>query len=253
MTGIRIGCSGWSYKHWEQPFYRGAPPSAWLRRYAEAFDTVELNASFYRLPTRRAAERWASATPPGFVFAVKASRYLTHVRRLREVGEGARLLLDRVAPLVEAGKLGPILWQLPESFTRDEALLDRALADLPAGRHAVEFRHASWFCGDVMSVLRAHGAALVIGDHPSRPFQSLERTADFVYVRFHFGRQEPDGRYGRAELDRWADRVAGWARDATVYAYFNNDWNASAPANARTLLGMVGQRRPLARTVTERG
>jgi uncharacterized protein YecE (DUF72 family) len=232
---IRIGCSGWAYAHWREPVYEGAPASSWLARYAELFDTVEINATFYRLPTTRAAAGWAERTPERFVFAVKVSRYLTHVRRLEGVEDGMRRLGERIAPIAERGKLGPLLWQLPETFHRDDARLAGALAALPDGRHAFEFRHPSWFVPDVARLLRRHGVALVVGDHPSRAFQSAERTADFSYVRFHHGHRGRGGNYSDAELREWAGRIAAWARAGDVFAYFNNDWNAYAPRNAARL------------------
>jgi uncharacterized protein YecE (DUF72 family) len=242
MGMIRVGCSGWSYPHWRQPFYGGAPASAWLARYAQVFDTVEVNATFYRLPRRSAVEHWVAQTPPGFRFAVKASRYLTHVRRLRDIGPGARLLLTRLAPLAESGRLGPLLWQLPETLVRDVSLLEDALAVLPPGLHAFEFRHPSWFCDEILDELRRHGAALVIADHPERGFQTREITSDIVYVRLHYGREGGDGCYATTELVTWAERIVHWAERAAAYVYFNNDWNAFAPANALALRGLAGAR-----------
>jgi uncharacterized protein YecE (DUF72 family) len=239
VSEIRIGCSGWNYAHWRAIFYpNGLPAARWLEHYAETFDTVELNASFYRLPTRKAAEGWARRTPPGFLFAVKASRYLTHVKRLRTVREGVQLLYDRIEPLVEAEKLGPILWQLPESFHRDDERLAEALQALPAGRHCFEFRHESWFVPEVEKLLRAHDAALVVGDHPKRRFQTLARTTDWMFVRFHQGRGR-DGNYTRSQLEEWAKRVRRWAQDGDVYAYFNDDWNGHALEEARRLRELV--------------
>ena len=240
MSETRIGCSGWNYAHWREVFYpKGLPESRWLAHYAESFDTVELNASFYRLPTRKAAASWAQNTPDGFVFTVKASRYLTHVKRLREVGKGVALLYERIEPLVEAGKLGPILWQLPETFHRDDERLASALEELPSGRHCFEFRHATWFVPEVEELLRAHRVALVVGDHPKRPFQTLTRTADWMFVRFHVGRGR-DGNYTPAQLREWADRVREWREDGDVYLYFNDDWKGFAVKEARRLQELVG-------------
>lgn len=235
MSDVRIGCSGWNYPHWREVFY---PPrlseSRWLEHYASVFDTVELNASFYRLPTRNSAERWAAATPERFCFAVKASRYLTHVKRMREVAKGFALLRERIEPLVDAGKLGPILWQLPESFHRDDERLAGALAALPEGRHAFEFRHASWFVPEALELLREHGAALVIGDHPERPFQLHELTTDWTFVRFHVGRGK-GGNYTPAQLEEWAARIRAWRREADAYVYFNDDWHGHAVREAERL------------------
>jgi uncharacterized protein YecE (DUF72 family) len=230
-----IGCSGWNYAHWRERFYpRGLPTSRWLEHYAGTFDTVEVNATFYRLPTRKATERWAEETPPEFTFTIKASRYLTHVKRLRDVAQGWARLVERIEPLVEAEKLGPVLWQLPERFHRDDDRLSRALASLPTWRHAFEFRHPSWFVPDVAEILRAHDAALVIGDHVRRPFQTHERTASWMFVRFHHG-PGPQGSYRKAELRAWAERVRGWLEEGDVYAYFNDDWNGYAVREAAQL------------------
>jgi uncharacterized protein YecE (DUF72 family) len=225
---LRIGCSGWNYAHWREVFYpRGLATSHWLEHYAATFDTVEVNATFYRLPTKTAAETWARATPDGFVFSIKASRYLTHVKRLREVAAGWRRFSERIEPLAEAGKLGPILWQLPENFHRDDERLAEALDALPRTTHCFEFRHESWFAPAVEEILRSHRAALVIGDDPKRPFQTLELTAPWTYVRFHRGRGK-DGNYTPAQLREWAGRVHGWRRNADVYVYFNDDWSGHA-------------------------
>jgi uncharacterized protein YecE (DUF72 family) len=203
------------------------------------FDTVEVNSTFYRLPTRAATERWAAATPASFLFAVKASRYLTHVKRLRELPAGIALLFERIEPLIESGKLGPILWQLPESFHRNDERLGAALQELPPGRHCFEFRHSSWFVPEVYELLRTNGVALVVGDTPKRPFQTLERTAGWMFVRFHVGRGR-QGNYTPAQLREWAAQVGEWARDGDVYAYFNDDWGGFAVREARRLQELVG-------------
>jgi uncharacterized protein YecE (DUF72 family) len=244
---IRLGCSGWSYDHWREPVYHGAPARTWLRRYAERFDTVEINSTFYRLPRRSAVAGWADQTPDGFCFAVKVSRYLTHIRRLTETGRGFELLLDRIQPLVDSGKLGPLLWQLPGTFARDDERLAGALAELPAGfRHCIEFRHPSWFVPAVMDMLREHDIALVVGDHPERPFQTTERTAGWSFVRFHYGHRGRRGNYSDRELETWARRIRAWARDGDVYAYFNNDWEAFAVRNAEHLARRLAGRQAAA-------
>jgi uncharacterized protein YecE (DUF72 family) len=245
---IRLGCSGWSYDHWREPVYGGAPPRTWLAQYAERFDTVEINSTFYRLPRRSAVAAWADATPDGFCFAVKVSRYTTHIRRLRDAGAGLERLLERIGPLVDAGKLGPLLWQLPPTFARDDHRLAAALAELPGDlRHAFEFRHPSWFAPAVLDILRGHDAALVVGDHPERPFQTVARAGRWSYVRFHHGRRGRRGNYSRRELEAWARRMRTWSRAGDVYAYFNNDWEAFAVKNAeqleRLLAGGPGARR----------
>src|SRR3954470_21691343 len=180
MKPVHIGCSGWSYTDWRGRLYpEGLPQSRWLERYAEVFDTVEVNNTFYRLPTENAVRGWVERTPDDFCFTVKASRYLTHVKRLKEMPTYVARFYERIQALVESPKLGPVLWQLPENFHRDDERLAGALEALPPGRHCFEFRHASWFHGDVYALLREHGVALVIGDHPARPFQAHELTTDW--------------------------------------------------------------------------
>jgi uncharacterized protein YecE (DUF72 family) len=237
---IRIGCSGWNYVTWRGGLYpAGLPPARWLERYASVFDTVEVNTTFYRLARRDAVERWVRQTPEGFCFAVKASRYLTHVKRLTDLDRGVQRLYEPLEPLERAHRLGPLLWQLPPNFHRDDERLALALDHLPSGRHTFEFRHASWFCDEVYELLRRHRVALAIGDRPQLGFQAHEVTANFTYVRLHYGHRGRRGNYSETELREWARRIAHWARSVDVYAYFNNDWEAFAPRNARTLRRMV--------------
>jgi uncharacterized protein YecE (DUF72 family) len=237
---VHVGCSGWQYRDWREAFYPPRlPQRRWLEHYASAFDTVEVNSTFYRLAKADAVARWAAGTPPGFVFAVKASRFMTHVRRLRDLEPALERFYAPLTPLVAAGKLGPVLWQLPANFRRDEDRLADACALLPAGRHAFEFRDPSWFVPDVLEILRAYGVALVIGDHPQRPWQPLELTAGWTFVRFHYGARGRRGNYSERELRDWARRLHELRSRAELYAYFNNDWEAFAPRNAhrlRTLL-----------------
>jgi len=245
MSVARIGCSGWNYREWRGRLYpSGLPARRWLERYAACFDTVEVNATFYRLPTREAVANWVNQTPPGFCFALKASRYLTHVRRLAGVEQGIQTLEERIAPLREAGRLGPVLWQLPENFHRDDERLATALSALPASHHAFEFRHRSWFVPDVYALLREHNAALVIGDHPDRPFQSYETTTDWRYVRFHHGTRGRRGNYSLRELEEWAKRLHSWRTESELFLYFNNDWEVFAPRNAIKLRQQLGRLEP---------
>ncbi len=254
---VHVGCSGWNYAHWRGTVYPpGLPPARWLADYATRFDTVEVNNTFYRLPSPDAVASWVRGTPPGFVFSVKASRYLTHIKRLRELADGVAIFYERIAPLAASPKMGPVLWQLPERFHRDDDRLAGALAALPPGRHCFEFRHPSWFDPAVYALLRAHGAALVIGDHPKRPFQTMELTADWTFLRFHYGRRGRNGNYSTAELATWARRIRAWREVVDVYAYFNNDWRGFAVANGVALRGMLEKaddaiRRP-ARRATSR-
>lgn len=238
MNGVRIGCSGWNYRSWRGRLYpHGEPQRRWLELYAERFDTVEVNATFYRLPARETVRMWSEEAPEGFCFAVKASRYLTHVRRLREVPEGIERLAERLEPMADAGRLGPILWQLPANFPRDDERLDGWLAAVTVWpvRHTIEFRHPSWFAAPVLRALRDHDIALTIGDHPERPFQRHLSTAGWRYVRLHYGAQGGGGRYSEEELATWARRIGQWRRQGDVYAYFNNDWCGYAPGNATSL------------------
>lgn len=236
MPPVRIGCSGWQYADWRGRLYpEGLGTPRWLQRYAEVFDTVEVNSTFYRLAKPDAVRRWAEQTPNDFLFAIKASRYLTHIKRLREMQQGVERFYESIEPLVRSPKLGPLLWQLPESFHRDDEVLASALAALPEGRHCFEFRHESWFAREVYELVRRHGVALVIGDHPERPFQTHEMTADFTFIRFHHGHRGRRGNYSRTELDEWAERIARWRRRREVYVYFNNDWRGFAVDNARYL------------------
>jgi uncharacterized protein YecE (DUF72 family) len=230
---VRIGCSGWNYASWKDEFYEGKPARLWLEHYAQYFDTVEVNNTFYRLPLKTSVARWVEETPPNFVFAVKASRYLTHVKRLTDLGSGIQRYYERLEPLARSPKLGPVLWQLPANFRRDDERLGAALAALPPGRHCFEFRHASWFVEPVYDLLRNHGAALVIGDRPEvKEFQAHELTADWTYARFHYGSRGRRGNYSESELEEWAQRFEDWRREVEIFAYFNNDWEVFAVRNA---------------------
>ena len=238
---IRIGCSGWSYAHWQNGVYPpGLREERWLEYYAGRFDTVEINATFYRLPKRSTVARWASVTPPDFYFAVKASRYLTHVRRLQDLADGVARLAERLEPLVASTKLGPTLWQLPPTFRRNDERLASALSELPHGRHAFEFRHPSWFVDAVYSLLRDHSVALVVADRASLPEAPWVDTADWWYLRFHHGRSGRRGNYSERELGRWAGEIRRVHGD--VYCYFNNDWEGFAVDNAARLRRLIRER-----------
>ncbi len=236
MKPVRIGCSGWNYPHWRERVYpRGLPASRWLTYYAELFDTVEVNNTFYRLPKRESVATWVEESPSAFLFAVKASRFLTHMKRLTDMGQGVRRFYERIEPLVRSPKMGPVLWQLPENFHRNDERLASALARLPPGRHCFEFRHPSWFAEEVYALLREHAVALVIGDHPRRLFQTHELTAGWTFIRFHHGSRGRNGNYSERELEDWAARVDEWRGTVEVYAYFNNDWNGYAVRNGLAL------------------
>jgi uncharacterized protein YecE (DUF72 family) len=237
---VLIGTSGWHYQHWRGGFYPAAlPASRWLEFYARAFATVEVNNAFYRLPETAAVAGWAGAVPGDFVMAVKASRYLTHIRRLHDPEEPASRLLQRMAPL--GPKFGPVLLQLPPNLAIDLGALGATLAAWSGKRIAVEFRHPSWYVSETRQLLEDHGAALCLVDSrgPRTPWW---RTADWGYVRFHQGRASPPGGYGRAALQTWAGRLGQlWPATADLYAYFNNDRHGCAPRDARRFGAAVGR------------
>jgi uncharacterized protein YecE (DUF72 family) len=237
---VHVGCSGWNYASWRETFYpRGLPARRWLEHYATRFQTVEINATFYRLAKPSAVENWVRQTPEDFVFAAKSSRYLTHMKRLTDMDRGVRRYYESIAPLAESPKLGPVLWQLPDSFARNDDRLAFALGHLPPGRHAFELRHPSWFAEPVWDLLRGHGAAFVIHDSAARAPTPEVLTADWTYLRFHHGRRGRRGNYSETELREWAGRVRALAGAAEVFAYFNNDWETFAPPNAERLRALV--------------
>ncbi|WP_027719350.1 DUF72 domain-containing protein [Desulfovirgula thermocuniculi] len=244
--GLYIGTSGYNYPHWRERFYPPEMPArAWLGFYAEHFNTVELNVTFYRQVQPRTFEKWHETTPPDFRFALKGHRFITHLRRLSDVGEAVASFFRCAAHLEE--KLAVVLWQFPPSFQSDEALLAAFCALLreipPAARtrHAFEFRHRSWFAPPTYRILAAGNFALCIGDSPRWP-QAEEITADFVYLRFHGGKQLYRSNYSTAELGTWARRIEGWlGQGLDVYAYFNNDAEGHALHNAAELRALVGR------------
>ena len=230
-----MGTSGWSYNHWRGVFYPdGLPSGKWLEFYAQRFPSVELNASFYRLPTERAFQRWHDVAPGGFCFAVKASRFITHIRKLRDAEEPLGTFLRRAGILGE--KLGPVLYQLPPSMRRDDGLLEAFLTLLPHGlRHVFEFRNDSWYDEGVFDLLRRHGAAFCV--HDMRPLETpVVATTGFAYLRFHGTSGRYAGCYGDEELEAWAEAIRCVGSGLkTVYAYFNNDIGGHAVGNASTL------------------
>ncbi|MCW2926882.1 MAG: hypothetical protein JWM86_850 [Thermoleophilia bacterium] len=238
---VRIGCSGWQYRHWDRTFYPAeVPKSGQLSFYAHHFDTVEVNSSFYRLPKAEAVERWLTQVPEDFVFSIKGSKFITQNKKLRDFGEHAPLLYERIASLLGTPRMGPVLWQLPEGWKRDHGRLVDALDQLPSGRHAFEFRHASWFVDDTLAALAEHDVALVIGDHVERPYQTRALTTDWTFVRFHYGHDLGTGAYSDRELDDWAAFIDGARARGDVFAYFNNDWNCYALHEAAKLRALLG-------------
>jgi uncharacterized protein YecE (DUF72 family) len=232
----RVGCSGWNYKSWKGPFYpSGLAASKWLPYYAERFDTVEINNTFYRLPEAETFANWRSQVPAGFLFAVKASRFLTHMKRLRDPEEPIERLFSRAHALGPC--LGPVLYQLPGNLQVDLPLLNAFLGALPRGiQHVVEFRHPSWYGEATFDYLERYGASLCLHDK-----EGSEITEPFVgrcaYVRFHGTSGRYHGSYSDRTLAGWAKRLeARWRDGMDVYAYFNNDPDAVATQNAATLL-----------------
>ena len=239
---IHVGCSGWQYASWRERFYpKGLPQRRWLEHYAQTFETVEVNATFYRLAKPDAVAAWLGQTPPDFIFTLKGSQFLTHMKRLLDRERGLQRFYASVQPVVESPKMGPVLWQLPPNFRRDDERLEAWLDALPPGRHAVEFRHESWFEPEVYGILHAHGAAFVIGDDPRRVDWPQIVTAEWSFVRFHYGRRGRRGNYSDSELQEWAARVRDLATNGEVYAYFNNDWEGFAVANGKRLKRLLGQ------------
>lgn len=239
MSELRIGCSGWSYRDWAGPFY---PPRVKARDrlawYATRFDTVEINGSFYRLPSEAAVAAWAAAAPEGFVFAWKVSRFITHNKKLKGCEGPVDLVFGRMRGLGRA--FGPALIQLPPMLHRDDDRLASFLTLLPRdGRHVVEFRHPSWYEKPVFDLLAEHDAALCISDHHDAP-APWEATASFVYVRGHGPGGGYAGRYPDDALRTWAERLAAWRDDGRdVYCYFDNDTACAAPADAAALKALM--------------
>jgi uncharacterized protein YecE (DUF72 family) len=243
MATVRVGCSGWSYADWRGPVYpREAPARTWFARYAERFDTVEINNTFYRLPPETTVEKWAAQAPPGFLYSVKVGQFGSHRMKLRDAVSWLPNHLDRVRLL--GASLGPNLVQLPPRWRRDVGRLDEFLAVAPRSlRWAIELRDPSWLHDDVYDTLAKHGAALCI--HDLLPDHPWERTADWTYVRFHGPRaleEKYRGRYGGRRLWRPARRLARWAGEGTdVYAYFNNDYDGHAVTDAEWLRAAIAR------------
>lgn len=230
-----IGTSGWQYKHWYEVFYpEDIKSDALLNFYAQHFETVELNASFYHLPKLSVFAGWYKKTPKDFLFSVKASRYITHIKKLRDIDEGWSRFIASAKGLKE--KLGPILFQLPPFLKANKEVLEAALKVLPKKyRYAFEFRQESWFTKEIYDILKKHNIALVIADSPAFPLRK-EITADFIYLRFHGAKSLYGSKYTEEELKLWAKDIKVWLKQGKdVYAYFNNDAEGYAIENAREL------------------
>ncbi|MFQ5972073.1 MAG: DUF72 domain-containing protein [Alphaproteobacteria bacterium] len=240
MTGtVRIGTSGWHYKPWIGPFYpEGTRPNAFLAYYATRFSTAEVNSTFYGLPRTATVTQWRESTPPDFLFSCKASRYITHIRRLREPAEGLGRFFGAVEALED--KLGPVLFQLPPRWLRNRDRLAAFLEALPGGhRYAFEFRDESWLEDEVFDLLDARGAACCHYDFDRRQ-PAVRSAADFVYIRLHGPLGAYRGSYDDRALAGWARRIADWStagRD--VFCYFDNDEAGYAARDAQRLIDMI--------------
>jgi uncharacterized protein YecE (DUF72 family) len=234
-----VGCSGWHYEHWRGLYYpEELPRPKWLQFYARQFGTVELNNSFYRLPSEKAFTTWRESTPENFIFTVKVSRFITHIKRLRNLGSVVEDFLSRTGLL--GGKLGPLLYQLPPNMKRNDELLQNFVSSLPPKyQHVIEFRHESWIDEAVFDILRAHNVGLCVFDMPGFSCP-LVVTSDFAYVRFHGSQGLYSSCYSEEELSQWAQRIAGLGKTVrTSYIYFNNDAEAFAVKNAMTLRNLL--------------
>jgi uncharacterized protein YecE (DUF72 family) len=250
-AAVRVGCSGWQYKHWRGDFYpSNVPISQWFGHYASVFDTVEINNSFYRLPEAETFAKWCQQAPPRFLYAVKASRFLTHMKKLKDPEDPLFRFFDRAQHL--AGHLGPVLYQLPPRWPLNLERLERFLRALhddgrgnipPWTRHAVEFREPSWYDDRVFELLTRYKVALCLHDmHGSASGRRV--VGPMLYVRFHFGTQKYGGRYDDRQLDEWAEWLAEQARAGLdVFAYFNNDVGGHAPRDAIRLRDRIHRRR----------
>jgi uncharacterized protein YecE (DUF72 family) len=239
---IRIGTSGWVYAHWRGVFYPAdLPQRDWFSFYAKTFDTVEINNSFYRLPATATFESWRQQSPPGFLYAVKASRYLTHLKKLKDPEAPLATLFERAGCLGQT--LGPVLYQLPPNWRANLTRFEHFLCSLPAGNtHVVEFRDQSWLIEEVFRMMERYGVAHCIHDmHPLRvPYCATART---VYIRFH-GDMENYGDYPPATLATWAERIEDWRLQGhDVFVYFNNDIFGYAVKNALALKRLLGVER----------
>ena len=236
---IFVGTSGWQYRDWRGEFYPARlAQKRWLPHYAERFQTVELNNSFYHLPEASSFDHWREDTPDDFVLAVKASRFLTHLKRLRDPERPVDLFLERATHL--GPKLGPVLLQLPPRFRADPGRLASALDRFPPKvRVAVEFRDDSWYNDDVRRVLEQRGSALCLADSPHRRTPEW-RTSEWGFVRFHEGQGSPPPCYQERALATWAERIAGlWRADQDVFCFFNNDQRACAIRDAAVFAGLA--------------
>ena len=236
---IHIGTSGWHYDHWKGPFYpQGLSADEMLAFYVDRLASVEINNSFYQLPEEKALKQWRDAAPQGFVFAVKASRYITHMKKLKDPQEPVSTFINRMRVL--GGMLGPILFQLPPRWKRNPERLRSFFEVLPGDfRYTFEFRDPSWFENEVYEILSEHDAAFCIYELSGR-LSPKKVTADFVYVRLHGPGDAYEGKYDQQTLGGWAGAFSTWARKGLdIYCYFDNDQKGYAVSNALSLQRML--------------
>ena len=241
MTGkAYIGTSGWIYKHWKDSWYKDVRPKDWLKYMTERFTALEANGTFYHLPKKETFEAWREATPKDFRFAIKAHRYLTHRKKLKEISEGIERQKKACEGLGE--KLAAVVWQLPANFKANLERLEHFLTELKEWsetRHAIEFRNKTWFTKETVEMLEQSGVAVCISDAPKWPIWEIV-TTDFVYVRLHGHTHLYASKYSDEQLEIWARKVKKWMRGGCdVHVYFDNDWRANAPYNAERLLNFV--------------
>ncbi len=238
---MRIGTSGWHYNHWVGRFYPAdLPKSKWLEFYAEDFDTVEINNTFYQLPKEVSVKNWYNLAPENFVFTVKANRFITHIKRLKNAAEALDSFTERMTILKE--KLGPVLYQLPPSMHKALDLLKEFGRIVPKDTPAVfEFRHKSWFSEDTFELLDKCGLGFCTHDMPGIESPRAV-TAEVIYVRFHGSTGRYEGNYPDEALENWAEWIKDHEKQVrSAYAYFNNDFNAYAVYNAKTLRAILTQ------------
>src|SRR5205809_8001888 len=237
-----IGTSGWNYKSWRDGFYGDTPQKQWLRFCAERFTAIEVNGTFYRLQEKSTFRKWRDQTPDGFAFAIKGHRYVTHNKKLLDVEDPVIHCRESASPLGK--RLAAVVWQLPASLKKDIERLEKFVKNLSrwkSTRHAIEFRHKSWFDGKVKKCLSDHAVAVCMSDAPDWPMWE-EVTTDLVYIRLHGHTRKYASSYSKHSLRKWAARIRGWLdENRAVHVYFDNDAEGAAPQNAVTLLEMLGR------------
>jgi uncharacterized protein YecE (DUF72 family) len=235
-----IGTSGWNYKSWRDGFYGNTPQKQWLRFCAERFTSIEVNGTFYRLQEKSTFEKWREETPDGFPFTIKGHRYVTHNKKLLDAQEPVIRCRDSASPLGK--RLAAVVWQLPAAFGQNIERLEtflQALRHWKSTRHAIEFRHKSWFDDEVAECLRKHAVAVCMSDAPDWTMWK-EVTTDLVYIRLHGHTRKYASSYSKPALKKWATRIRTWLEeDRDMHVYFDNDAEGAAPRNALTLLQML--------------